>query len=346
MSARSCDSRCPERRRRCSCRVGAVLIAAGRRSRRTARARPSTSDTARSGSDERAAHRIARHRHAAARAHAAGAAARWRLPMKLSTRRQNMRATMMMRTRSEDEAQPSSRAAAAAAAGPDAPTAGCRARASRPALPDCPVRCLITCCHASDAPCRSCLPNAFTMPTFSSVLACFGSILSERSNCSSALSGWFDVVVADAEVGADVRRRSATSFDRVVVPLDRVVVALGVEVEVAELDARRGVRWLALGDRLERVHLRLVEDGGTRRAGCRRRRRGRLLLHRRRRNGWRAPACCDPMIQPAMQPEHDSGDAERDRVRFHGDESRSYRSESTSSIRGPRSTGRRTARAR
>jgi hypothetical protein len=35
-------------------------------------------------------------------------------------------------------------------------------------------------------------PNAFTMPTFSSVLPCFGSSVSECVNCSSALSGWFE----------------------------------------------------------------------------------------------------------------------------------------------------------
>ena len=49
----------------------------------------------------------------------------------------------------------------------------------------------ITCCHALAAPSRSCLPNARTMPTFSSVFECFGSIASERSNCASARSGWF-----------------------------------------------------------------------------------------------------------------------------------------------------------
>src|SRR5882724_3698492 len=46
--------------------------------------------------------------------------------------------------------------------------------------------------HADSAPSRSCLPNAFTMPTLSSVLACLGSSLSDWSNCASALSGWFE----------------------------------------------------------------------------------------------------------------------------------------------------------
>src|SRR5262249_6136133 len=44
-----------------------------------------------------------------------------------------------------------------------------------------------TFCQASSAPARSCLPNALTTPTFSSVLACFGSSCSECENCSSAL---------------------------------------------------------------------------------------------------------------------------------------------------------------
>jgi len=50
----------------------------------------------------------------------------------------------------------------------------------------------ITSCHALAAPSRSCLPNALTMPTLSSVLPCLGSSDSEWLNCSSALSGWFE----------------------------------------------------------------------------------------------------------------------------------------------------------
>ena len=50
----------------------------------------------------------------------------------------------------------------------------------------------ITCCHAASAPSRSCLPNALTMPTLSSVLACLGSSFNDVSNCASALSGWFE----------------------------------------------------------------------------------------------------------------------------------------------------------
>src|SRR6185312_6604983 len=49
----------------------------------------------------------------------------------------------------------------------------------------------ITCSHALVAPARSCLPNARTMPRLSSVLVCFGLILSDASNRASALSGWF-----------------------------------------------------------------------------------------------------------------------------------------------------------
>src|SRR4029077_6909116 len=46
-----------------------------------------------------------------------------------------------------------------------------------------------TCSQALVAPARSCLPNARTMPTFSRVLGCLGSIASDLSNCTSALSG-------------------------------------------------------------------------------------------------------------------------------------------------------------
>src|SRR5262249_30737742 len=46
-------------------------------------------------------------------------------------------------------------------------------------------------CHASAAPFMSCLPNARTIPMFSSVFACLGSISSDLSNCASARSGSF-----------------------------------------------------------------------------------------------------------------------------------------------------------
>ena len=47
-------------------------------------------------------------------------------------------------------------------------------------------------CHAFSAPSRSCLANARTMPTFSSVFECFGSIARDLSNWASARSGWFE----------------------------------------------------------------------------------------------------------------------------------------------------------
>src|SRR5579864_8277103 len=50
---------------------------------------------------------------------------------------------------------------------------------------------LSTCFQASVAPSRSCFPNAFTIPTLSSVLVWFESSFSDLSNCASALSGWF-----------------------------------------------------------------------------------------------------------------------------------------------------------
>src|SRR6266851_7473475 len=84
------------------------------------------------------------------------------------------------------------------------------------------------------------------------------------------LVGLVRIVVADPEVGAhvDVVRRQP----------QRVAVPLGIEVEVAELRARRGVGRLTLGDRLERVHLRVVEHRGARggRSAARRRARRRL----------------------------------------------------------------------
>ena len=53
----------------------------------------------------------------------------------------------------------------------------------------------ITCCHAFVAPSRSCLPNALTMPMFSSVFACLGSILSECVELRERLVGLVRVVV-------------------------------------------------------------------------------------------------------------------------------------------------------
>ena len=170
----------------------------------------------------------------------------------------------------------------------------------------------MTCCQACIAPSRSCLPNAFTMPMLSSVFACFGSSFSEWSNCVERLVRLIRVVVADAEIGAhvDIVRRQ---LQRVAVPLDRVVVALGVEVQVAELDARLRVRRLALGHGLERGDLRLVENAARVRRGRRPRAAG-TAPRRRAAAGAAAVACCVPMTQPAIRPNSDAGDAERDRV--------------------------------
>ena len=166
------------------------------------------------------------------------------------------------------------------------------------------------------------MPNALTMPTFSSVLACFGSILSESIELLERLVRLVRVVVAHAEVGADVdvvRRQ----LQRLLVPLDRIVVALGIEVEVAELDARLRVRRLALGDRLERVDLRFVEDRGARSLGGVAA-RARRQPARRAGAAARRSACWLPMIQPGDQAERDAGDAERDRVRSSCGNARSY----------------------
>src|SRR5439155_15235241 len=84
------------------------------------------------------------------------------------------------------------------------------------------------------------------------------------------------VEVADAEVRADVGivRRNLQRFR---VPGNRVVVALGVKVEVPELDPGGGILRLTIGDRLEGADLVFVEHGrrGTRAGGCRGRGRGR-----------------------------------------------------------------------
>src|SRR5439155_2018575 len=70
------------------------------------------------------------------------------------------------------------------------------------------------------------------------------------------------VVVADAKVGTEVgiARRQ---FHRRLIPLDRVVVLFRVEVEVRELSAWPWIRRFAVGDRLESLHLLLVEQRGT-----------------------------------------------------------------------------------
>ena len=102
-----------------------------------------------------------------------------------------------------------------------------------------------------------------------------------------------------------------TSFgvelQRLAVPLDRIVVALGVEVQIRR--ARRAASALvgfALGDRLA-APLTCASSRTAARVGCgirrpaRRRARpcGGAARARRR-------ACCVPMIQPAIRPKHDA----------------------------------------
>ena len=84
-----------------------IVVAAVRRSRRTAAARPSAIVTRALGQHERAADRIAHHLHAARRhlAAAAPAAARSRPSTIPSTSRQNARATMTTRTMNSSEPQ-------------------------------------------------------------------------------------------------------------------------------------------------------------------------------------------------------------------------------------------------
>ena len=101
-----------------------------------------------------------------------------------------------------------------------------------------------------------------------------------------------------------------SSFDALFVPLDRIGIALGVEVGVAELHVRAGVPRIALDDRLQALHLAFVE-------------RRRLV----RAPGAAPPAgagagvaadccscctavaprlgaCCVPITQPRMMPKH------------------------------------------
>jgi hypothetical protein len=77
------------------------------------------------------------------------------------------------------------------------------------------------------------------------------------------LVGLIRVVVTDAQIGADIDviRLKLQCF---AVPLDRVVVLFGVEVEILEFDSRLGVGCFPLRDCLERVHLCLVEYGRAR----------------------------------------------------------------------------------
>jgi len=75
--------------------------------------------------------------------------------------------------------------------------------------------------------------------------------------------GLVRVVVAHPEVCADVHI-FRVELPRIRVPLDRISVTLRVEVEIAQFDARLGVRGLLLGHAGERLDFRLVQNGSGR----------------------------------------------------------------------------------
>ena len=176
-----------QRRPRCSCGPGPVFIAAvGGTEIHAARSVGQRHRLA--GQDERAAHRIAHHVRAALRRRAR--APRPDSPSSIpSTTRQNVRAMKTRRSRTSAKRIITHQAFAPARPSPDAPSAGCRARAWRPALRGCRARAARPAARPRRPRRESCLPNALTMPTLSSVLVCFGSSCSDRANCSSALSG-------------------------------------------------------------------------------------------------------------------------------------------------------------
>ena len=162
------------------------------------------------------------------------------------------------------------------------PVAGCAERSvSSARLAACPSglsgASSTTCCHAFVAPSRSCLPNALTMPTFNSVFVCLGSMLSECDELRERLVRLVRVVVAHAQIGAEVHvvRRE---LQRLLVPRDRIVVPLGVEIEIRELGARLGVRGLAVRRPTSTPSPSLRR--GWRRGGWRRSGRARRRLRR------------------------------------------------------------------
>ena len=172
-----------------------ILVAAGRRSRSSTLARSVDQRDGALGEDEGAADRIAHHLHAARGRCRAPARRRAGHPFDDAVDEPPDRAghehDEQDRAGSAREHHAPGFCAAAAGVARMRRLETCRARAWRPGPSGLSGASWMTCCHACGAPSRSCLPNALTMPTFSSVLACFGSILSEWSNCSSALSGWF-----------------------------------------------------------------------------------------------------------------------------------------------------------
>ena len=142
----------------------------------------------------------------------------------------------------------------------DARPSSRRARAWPPALPGSPARAACTSSHAFAAPCRSCLPNARTIPTLSSVFVCFGSICERLVELRQRAIRLIQVVVADAEIGADVGVRRIERQRRLVPPR-RLLVLLGVEVQVAQLDARRRVASARPTHDGRGLHLGRVERG-------------------------------------------------------------------------------------
>ena len=168
----------------------------------------------------------------------------------------------------------------------------------------------ITCCQAFAAPSRSCLPNARTMPTFSSVLVCFGSIASERSNCCQRPIRLVHVVVGDPEIGAgvDVLR---VDLQRVLVP---ACVASG---------KRSASKYRLPSCTRDSTSLRVLRDRRLERAGARlvERRGGLRLLGRG--GGCGGRGCGGPRLLASDHPadedaEKHAGYAENDGFLGHG----------------------------
>ena len=100
--------------------------------------------------------------------------------------------------------------------------------------------------------------------------------------------GLVRVVVTDAKIGADVWI-PAIQCQGIFVPLDRFLVPLCIEVQVAKLHARLHVVRIALGNVLERRDLAFVQDW----PGCLRRSNGAACVTPRlRRRAGQVPAVC------------------------------------------------------
>src|SRR5262249_24086091 len=98
------------------------------------------------------------------------------------------------------------------------------------------------------------------------------------------------------------------------VPLDRIVVALGIEVQVRQLDARFSAGLIAFGDAFERGNLGLIEDCRACLAAG-----GGVLSGLRRWSRYRRPlGSLLRAYHPAgYQSEENARDAVRDTVSFH-----------------------------